>query len=211
MTAHKLPEGAATDEDIRVLRERYAPSVIPPCRLCGAELSLGSFGGGRPTVWACDGRDDDGNYLPGRKIADRHYSESRYEDYRQGGDPLVLALIARAEKAEQERDELLAAIQRLPVPPADDGDGPDERVGYALEREKYAHDGWEEADLECERLRELLRDLAAAYQVACHISREDAEHGTDADTGHPLDPRYLAAKAALDSAPGAADSTEGSD
>ncbi len=35
------------------------------------------------------------------------------------------------EEVTRERDELRAAIQRLPEPPSEIGDGPDERVGYA--------------------------------------------------------------------------------
>lgn len=35
-------------------------------------------------------------------------------------------------KVTAERDELLSALFRLPAPPPEDGDSPDERVGYAL-------------------------------------------------------------------------------
>lgn len=89
------------------LRRRYAPSDIPPCRVCGGELSLQSIGGGEPTVWACSGQNEDGSWLPGRRIADDHYSRSRYVDRRQGGDEVVMELIRR-------RDETTA-------PEVDDG------------------------------------------------------------------------------------------
>jgi hypothetical protein len=182
MTTHKLPEGAAT------IADAYG---------CGNHGCVFGALSGQGTNTSC-------------RCLDR--LEMRDPNRRARVGAGIRALRARVAKAERERDELLAAVHRLPVPPADDGDGPDERVGYILHR---------------------LKSLVMAYEVACRISREDAEHGTDADTGHPLDPRYLAAKAALDSgsggaatrkdavatpsgeayqaAPGAADSTEGSD
>lgn len=45
--------------------------------------------------------------------------------------------------------------------------------------------------------REALRDLCAAYRTACHIRDEDVAHECSAYDGHPLDPRFLRAEAAL--------------
>lgn len=85
-----------TDEELlQSLRESYEPTVVPPCHICGRELSIQAIGGGKPTVWACSGRDDNDSYLPGRGFIDEHYSNSRYEDRRQGGDERVMELVAR--------------------------------------------------------------------------------------------------------------------
>jgi hypothetical protein len=35
-----------------LLRRRYAPYEVPPCRVCGEELSVGSMGGGQRTKYA---------------------------------------------------------------------------------------------------------------------------------------------------------------
>lgn len=80
------------------LKERYKPTEIPPCRVCGGKLSIQSIGLG-PTVWACDRFDEDGNRIKGRKPADEHYSKSRIEDHRGGGDDLVIELIRRYQEA----------------------------------------------------------------------------------------------------------------
>lgn len=77
--------------------ERFAPSIIPPCRVCGAKLSLQASGGGHPDAWACSGIDAQGRYLHGRSCADDHYATSRHEDGRQGGDSAVMELVRRIE------------------------------------------------------------------------------------------------------------------
>ena len=84
---HKLYERETSEwtdaELIAVLNDRYEPSKIPPCRVCGGELSIGAIGGGEPTRYGC--------------MADNgaHYGHSTWEDRRQGGDGDVLELIAR--------------------------------------------------------------------------------------------------------------------
>lgn len=97
-------EGARSHEQplaVR-LRQRYSPSVIPRCRLCAGELSLERVGGGAPDLWACSPFEPDSvltaqlRTKPGRGVADPHYSESRYEDPRGGGDVDVIALLDAA-------------------------------------------------------------------------------------------------------------------
>lgn len=89
------------DELIARLTARYKPTEIPPCRVCGGPLTCVAAGGGRPTEWACTGReyDPDTNEYIGwkedRRAADDHYRESRFTDYRQGGDDDVMDLIRR--------------------------------------------------------------------------------------------------------------------
>ena len=98
---YRPAEELNNDELIARLTEKYKPSEIPPCRFCGGKLSIGSIGGGKPTVWACSTMEDDPD-KPGylrvkvdRQRIDDHYSQSRYEDRRQGGDSDVMELIKR--------------------------------------------------------------------------------------------------------------------
>lgn len=92
-------------ELVATLRARYTAPEVPPCRVCGGKLSLQAVGGGRPTVWACDGYDTrmvseeefERDWHPGRSFVDKHYSDSRYEQY-QHGDSLVLELCDLAEE-----------------------------------------------------------------------------------------------------------------
>ncbi len=78
------------------LERNYSPTKIPPCRVCGCELSLQAFGGGGPSKWACSGQDDDWKWLPGRSAADDHYIKSGFEDQRSGGDESVIELLRRS-------------------------------------------------------------------------------------------------------------------
>lgn len=84
-----------------ILRERYTPAPIPPCRVCGGPLSLSSFGGG-PTVYGCSEYEDDPdrpNHLlrkPGRSVADEHYSQSCHIVYRDGDTRVIAFLDALA-------------------------------------------------------------------------------------------------------------------
>lgn len=93
---YSKPVSEWSDDDLFwVLAARYAPTEIPPCRICGAALSLQSVGGGDPTVWACDGRDESGKMKEGRRAVDEHYSASRFVDRRMGGDEAVMDLVRR--------------------------------------------------------------------------------------------------------------------
>ena len=91
------------DDLIRMLTDRYAPPGIPPCHICGAELSMSRCGGG-PMVYACSGLEVDPvdrNYLiskPGRSLIDAHYMQSKYIDHKRGGDDVVKEMIARFRK-----------------------------------------------------------------------------------------------------------------
>jgi hypothetical protein len=88
-----------TDEElIQDLKRSYSPSVIPPCCICGKKLTLLSSREGYPIVYACLGYEyvnERRVYDEGRSLADAHYSESRYEDKRQGGDFRVMEVLKR--------------------------------------------------------------------------------------------------------------------
>jgi hypothetical protein len=79
---------------------RYTPDEVPPCRVCGERLSIQAAGRG-PTVYGCSGTYEDENgrirYREGRTIADEHYSNSQWEQYRHG-DTLVLKLVGQLVK-----------------------------------------------------------------------------------------------------------------
>ena len=91
------------------LRKRYTPPEIPKCKICGSELSIQRCGGGEPTVYACDGYEADPENpgmvrrASGRDIADKHYEESRYIDWKKGGDSDVVALLDELEESERLR------------------------------------------------------------------------------------------------------------
>lgn len=93
------------------LRKRYTPPEIPKCKICGSELSIQRCGGGEPTVYACDGYEADPENpgmvrrAAGRDIADKHYEESRYIDWKKGGDSDVVALLDELEA----KDKALSA------------------------------------------------------------------------------------------------------
>lgn len=73
------------------LRQRYTADSIPPCRVCGGELSLASMGGGHATVYACPPPQ-------GVSIIEHtdHYNRSKFVHLREG-DPDVLALVDAVE------------------------------------------------------------------------------------------------------------------
>ncbi|MBT1833582.1 hypothetical protein KKZ87_01930 [Enterobacter cloacae] len=101
------------------LRKRYTPPEIPNCSICGASLSIQRCGGGEPTVYACDGYEADPenpgmvHRAAGRGIADKHYEESRYIDWRKGGDLDVIALLDELEAAEKLNADYRARLDRL--------------------------------------------------------------------------------------------------
>lgn len=83
-----------------LLCDQYAEEPVPPCPVCGGELSVASCGGASATIYACSEWEDD-SAKPGelrRKdgcgVADDHYSRSRWTQYR-GGDTHVLELVRR--------------------------------------------------------------------------------------------------------------------
>lgn len=98
------------------LRKRYTPPEIPKCSICGAELSIQRCGGGEPTVYACDGYEADPENpgmvrrAAGRDIADKHYEESRYIDWKKGGDSDVVALLDELEAKDKQIEDLKEAF-----------------------------------------------------------------------------------------------------
>lgn len=94
------PYGEWTDTDLlEQLTKSYEEVKVPPCRVCGGELSPQSIGGGGPIKYACsgyiDGPDGERVRAEGRTVVDKHYVDSEWDDYRQGGDGRVMELLKR--------------------------------------------------------------------------------------------------------------------
>lgn len=108
---------------LRELEERYTRPEIPPCSVCGGELTMAASGPG-PAVFACSGMEADPDnpdrvrYKEGRSPADDHYSESRIEVH-DLGDSRVLALIEE--------------VRRLRTAPEPDSEGLVELASEACE------------------------------------------------------------------------------
>lgn len=79
-----------TEEELAALEQRYTAEPVPPCRVCGGELSVQSMGGGKATVYGCSNKPDDVKYT---EWIDGHYRQSTWVQYRDG-DADVLALVA---------------------------------------------------------------------------------------------------------------------
>ena len=79
------PGGPLNRHEVEVLVKCYGPQEIPPCRVCGAELTIGSMGGGEATTWHCSS--DEATWLkPGVKDSWNgpeitHYRESEWKQY----------------------------------------------------------------------------------------------------------------------------------
>jgi len=82
----------ALDRMLMRLEKRYGDYEVPPCRVCGRELSIGQIGGGERTWWGCNPLIDDPD-KPGmlkndpdwvrepdkEKWPQGHYSHSRWQ------------------------------------------------------------------------------------------------------------------------------------
>lgn len=76
-----------TNEQIGALRERYTPTPVPPCRVCGSPLTLASMGGGKAPEYSCSSASDANG-----KTDLEHYAQSKYTHYGTG-DSQVIALL----------------------------------------------------------------------------------------------------------------------
>lgn len=90
-----------TTEKLEEIRQRYRPTEVPKCHICGAEMTIQRMSASRIT-YGCAGAiyDETGcHYAEGRSLADDHYAESRITVV-DVSDPDVLALVEALEKAE---------------------------------------------------------------------------------------------------------------
>lgn len=90
-------------EKLEEIRQRYRPTEVPKCHVCGAEMTVQRMSASRIT-YGCTGATYDKtgvHYAEGRSIADDHYAESRITVV-DVSDPDILALVEALEKAQQE-------------------------------------------------------------------------------------------------------------
>jgi len=100
-----------SDERLDFLLKLYAPTVVPPCRVCGGDMGIGKIGGGGPTVWACNHAFDAGH----NREAWDHYGKSEFVDRRQGGNGEVCELIAEV-RALRECEKALRDLRECSNP-----------------------------------------------------------------------------------------------
>ncbi|SVX49157.1 Uncharacterised protein [Klebsiella pneumoniae] len=104
LTAKKLEE----------IRQRYRPTKVPKCHICGAEMTIQRMSASRIT-YGCTGATYDksgGHYAEGRSIADGHYAESRITVV-DVSDPDVLTLVEALEKAQRANNSAPAILRQL--------------------------------------------------------------------------------------------------
>lgn len=90
-----------TAEKLEEIRQRYRPTEVPECHICGAEMTIQRMSASSIT-YGCAGAiyDETGcHYAEGRSLADDHYAESRITVV-DVSDPDVLALVEALEKAQ---------------------------------------------------------------------------------------------------------------
>lgn len=84
-----------TAAELSILRWRHAPVVIPPCRVCGAELTIGSMGGGQATKYSCSSPEASSigdKTREERRDASDHYAAS-IVNVAYHGDPKIVRVI----------------------------------------------------------------------------------------------------------------------
>ena len=83
---------------VAYLETCFTPDPVPPCRICGAALSLEKCGGSEPSEWACSPYEHDEagrlQFKAGRRFCDDHYDRSFFRQYRTG-DEHGLELVRR--------------------------------------------------------------------------------------------------------------------
>lgn len=89
------PPDLTSDQLFDILSDRYEPTTVPSCRICGAALSIGAVGGGEPTRWYCSAM----AAAKGGEMDWKHFSESLWVDRRRGGDPHVMELVRRFQQS----------------------------------------------------------------------------------------------------------------
>lgn len=107
-----------TAEKMEEIRQRYRPTEVPKCHICGAEMTIQRMSASRIT-YGCAGAIYDGtgcHYAEGRSLADDHYAESRITLV-DVSDPDVLAMVVALEKAQEtiafQQGEIKALLSSL--------------------------------------------------------------------------------------------------
>ena len=146
---------------IEQLERAYLPPQVPPCRICGAELSIASMGGGYATVYRCSAvKPVDG------KFDWKHYEQSEWQDYRQGGDPRVIELVKRYRA-------LSAPAQPVALPGVPEALSAVERKRQIEIEDCTLEDDGKHSDIEF-AYAEVWEDLAREHKI--RLSREQELH-----------------------------------
>lgn len=95
--------------ELSMLAGKHRPVEPGPCRVCGAELEIGSMGGGKATEYACGSPEADiirnGKWgSPGERAATEHRQASKVS-IRYHGDSRVGALIEEVRQTRREKGE----------------------------------------------------------------------------------------------------------
>ncbi|SAQ00743.1 Ead domain protein [Klebsiella oxytoca] len=102
-----------TAEKLEEIRQRYRPTEVPECHICGAEMTIQRMSASRIT-YGCAGAiyDETGcHYAEGRSLADDHYAESRITLV-DVSDPDIIALVEALDKSEKTSEARREAIDR---------------------------------------------------------------------------------------------------
>ncbi|MEC5505816.1 ead/Ea22-like family protein [Klebsiella oxytoca] len=103
-----------TQEKLEEIRQRYRPTEVPKCHICGVEMTIQRMSASSVT-YGCTGAtyDETGcHYAEGRSLADDHYAESR-ETVIEVSDPDVLALVEALENAQRANNSVPAILRHL--------------------------------------------------------------------------------------------------
>lgn len=100
-----------SEPDLQALEARYRAPDVPACRICGGPLVCVASGGGSPTRYACSTQQSGS----GRPVDWNHYDGSRWEDRLQGGDSLVMDLVASYRAVISDLNEAITALVAMPV------------------------------------------------------------------------------------------------
>ena len=137
------------------LRARYTETPVPPCNVCGGELTVQSLGGGAATVYAHSAPE-------GVALRDwfDHYERSRWTQTR-SGDSEVIALLDLVESLTTEPNQVESSDRMTPAEQRD--------VRAAFERDKWAGK-WDSLPTAIDRL---LGDRAALHLAMHHAYRPE--------------------------------------
>ncbi|HDU3753760.1 TPA: DUF550 domain-containing protein [Klebsiella pneumoniae subsp. pneumoniae] len=148
-----------TAEKLEEIRQRYRPTEVPECHICGAEMTIQCMSASRIT-YGCAGAiyDETGcHYAEGRSLADDHYAESRITVV-DVNDPDVLALVEALEKAQKSNEFLKGQLSELA------NFNPD------WDKLEASYDSWREIAAELLVAKERIAELEDAEQKLCAVN-----------------------------------------
>lgn len=128
MTTDIHPDGTITRpmtrERLSYLIGRHRPIGPGLCRVCGAEMTIGSMGGGKATTYACGS--DEASFIRAsghgqRKAASEHYAASQVSIAYHGDEDIVSALLELRELRQAAGEDMAVPIGELFYPLGHEG------------------------------------------------------------------------------------------